>query len=204
MRVLEWSLQPVLCQPSHDFENLLGSIDMTVQRGYVVDSTGVARIGNALPLDLARKLAWQKLLSRIEVNENGCWVWQGWCNPMWGYGFMCFRNKNWRVHCLVWELTRGEIPKGMVIRHKCDNPPCCNPFHLEIGTHRDNVHDRMRRGRDHHSNLTHCPRGHSYEEHGARYGKSRFRSCRVCVRAAYRMKLGWQKILRTPRRPERA
>jgi hypothetical protein len=36
----------------------------------------------------------------------------------------------------------------MVIRHKCDNPPCCNPKHLIIGTHSDNAKDRVRRGRD--------------------------------------------------------
>jgi hypothetical protein len=41
----------------------------------------------------------------------------------------------------------GEIPKGMVIRHKCDNPACCNIEHLEIGTPLDNVNDMIERGR---------------------------------------------------------
>lgn len=163
--------------------------------GYEVDRTGMIRIGNALPVNVANKLGMEKMFSKIEVDENGCWVWKGWVNPQWGYGFMHFRNKQWRVHCLMWTLTRGEIPKGMVIRHTCDNPPCCNPLHLEIGTHKDNVHDRMRRGRDHHSNVTHCPRGHSYEEHGVRHGKYQFRHCRICSRAAMRIKAGWPEDL---------
>ena len=39
----------------------------------------------------------------------------------------------------------GEIPKGMVIRHKCDNPNCCNIEHLEIGTQKDNIEDMIKR-----------------------------------------------------------
>ncbi len=52
-----------------------------------------------------------------------------------------------RANRTAWEKANGPIPAGMVVRHKCDNPPCVNPDHLLIGTHQDNVRDRDERGR---------------------------------------------------------
>jgi hypothetical protein len=44
-------------------------------------------------------------------------------------------------------LEHGPIAEGVVIRHSCDNRPCCEPLHLLSGTHADNVQDRVARGR---------------------------------------------------------
>ena len=56
-------------------------------------------------------------------------------------------GKLFYLHRLVFEECFGDIPEGMIIRHKCDNPPCINPEHLELGTHQDNTNDKMERGR---------------------------------------------------------
>ena len=72
-----------------------------------------------------------------------CWVWTGYCDPA-GYG----RTPDGEyTHRYSWVAVHGEIENKQVVRHKCDNPPCVNPDHLEIGTQRDNVLDRERRGR---------------------------------------------------------
>ena len=80
-------------------------------------------------------------------DENGCEVWTGELNEK-GYGRRRFRDgKNRRIHRVVWELRNGPIPDGLLVCHRCDNPPCCNPEHLFLGTHADNVLDMMAKGR---------------------------------------------------------
>ena len=53
-----------------------------------------------------------------------------------------------RAHRFAWYLTNGSIPKGILVRHKCDNRPCCNPSHLELGTIIENNEDCKLRGRN--------------------------------------------------------
>lgn len=84
---------------------------------------------------------------------TGCWEWTrsktfpqpGKGNG--GYGKALIDGKWTMVARLAWEEMNGPIPEGMVIRHKCHNPPCCNPAHLLIGTHQDNMDDLRRAGR---------------------------------------------------------
>lgn len=65
-----------------------------------------------------------------------------------GYGRVHVgRGKYVRHHRKTWQDSHGPIPKGCVIRHKCDNPSCVNIEHLEIGTQLDNIADRDSRGR---------------------------------------------------------
>lgn len=77
---------------------------------------------------------------------DDCWVWTRALNK--GYGMISIGNGKLRgAHIVAWELANDrKLPKGMVIRHRCDNPPCCNPAHLLLGTHGDNVQDRVERG----------------------------------------------------------
>lgn len=80
--------------------------------------------------------------------SDGCWEWSG-SKDNKGYGILSSYKggASIKAHRLSYEMANGEIPSGMVIRHKCDNPTCVNPSHLEIGTQKDNVRDMVARGR---------------------------------------------------------
>lgn len=79
---------------------------------------------------------------RIVVNaETGCWEWGG-ANTK-GYGRVEIAYKWFFVHRLVWWLFFGHIPRRLEVLHACDNPPCCNPAHLFLGTQDDNVRDMV-------------------------------------------------------------
>ncbi len=86
------------------------------------------------------------LLSILEKKRNGCWVWSRSCNTF-GYGQVWNGNRLVVVHRVAYELFVGEIPAGLKVLHKCDNPPCANPDHLFIGTQSDNLYDMSRKGR---------------------------------------------------------
>jgi len=85
--------------------------------------------------------------SRILIDETtGCWNWQGSINTG-GYGTIAIRRKTRTLHRLNYERLVGEIPKGICVLHKCDNPRCCNPEHLFLGTQADNIRDMHEKGR---------------------------------------------------------
>lgn len=48
---------------------------------------------------------------------------------------------------MAYESSTGDVPAGLLVCHHCDNPPCCNPAHLFLGTYQDNVDDMMSKGR---------------------------------------------------------
>lgn len=76
-----------------------------------------------------------------------CWPWTGNSDKD-GYGLIGYQRRNLRAHRVAYETETGEaIPAGLVVRHACDNPPCQNPRHLSLGTHADNIRDKIERGR---------------------------------------------------------
>jgi len=91
----------------------------------------------------AQERFWRKINL---VGPNDCWEWTaGKISD--GYGSFRIKDKTIYTHRLMWELLHGPIPSGKLILHKCDNPLCCNPDHLFIGTQTDNMQDMYRKGR---------------------------------------------------------
>lgn len=87
---------------------------------------------------------------------QSCWPWLRNKDSR-GYGRVRWRSRMGSPHRLAWSLANNaEVPVGAVVMHVCDNPPCCNPAHLRVGTHRDNVLDKFAKGRDN------GPRGFSH------------------------------------------
>lgn len=82
--------------------------------------------------------------------ENACWEWRGAvCSA--GYGKVGARVFGRRVtlgaHRVAWMLRCGSSPRGVFVLHRCDNRRCCNPGHLFLGTHQDNMNDMVAKGR---------------------------------------------------------
>jgi hypothetical protein len=88
----------------------------------------------------------QRLKMYVSPTDTGCWEWNGGRNSK-GYGRIKIDGKRVSVHRVVYELLVGPIPDGMFVCHTCDNPCCCNPDHLFIGTNQDNVNDMVSKGR---------------------------------------------------------
>lgn len=89
--------------------------------------------------------AFNRIKKRVE-HRDGCWLWPG-SRTKDGYGQIRVGNAIRAVHRVTYEARNGPIPRGMVVRHRCDVRECCNPDHLEVGTHEDNVQDIIDRGR---------------------------------------------------------
>ncbi len=99
-----------------------------------------------------------KFHSRYAVNqETGCWEWTGPRQKKHkGKHGQHVKDYGWFIdspapprnaHRASWLIHHGPIPDGLWVMHKCDNPPCCNPDHLKLGTPKDNVQDAIAKGR---------------------------------------------------------
>lgn len=89
-----------------------------------------------------------RVWSRIDRSggPDACWLWTGAKNNR-GYGQITNQQRRIYGHRLVWSFVNGPIPESLQILHSCDNPPCCNPAHLSIGTQADNMQDCSAKGR---------------------------------------------------------
>jgi hypothetical protein len=93
----------------------------------------------------------ERFWSRVDRRgADDCWPWQARCDKD-GYGWFWdsdVSKVSIRAHRYSWMLHTGAMPDASVhVCHHCDNPPCVNPAHLFVGTNKDNIDDKMRKGR---------------------------------------------------------
>lgn len=89
----------------------------------------------------------ERLWPRVRVVDSGCWEWTG-SRDNTGYGTLGIGGGRFsRAHRVAWLLSHLILPQGAMVCHHCDNPPCCNPDHLFLGSTFDNSRDMVAKGR---------------------------------------------------------
>ena len=99
-------------------------------------------------------------LDKNDAEHPGCWIWTGAKAKGGGRAGRYYRGKGYpifqattlvpktrRAHRLAYQIWNGPIPEGLQIQHTCDNPWCCNPDHLRLGTPKSNSAQMVRKGR---------------------------------------------------------
>jgi hypothetical protein len=100
----------------------------------------------------------ERFLAKVS-QSSGCWMWTAGRFER-GYGaFQWQKGKVVKAHRAAWTLFKGEIPEGLFVCHKCDEPLCVNPEHLFLGTARDNSQDMIAKGRGKYPGPTSPPKG---------------------------------------------
>lgn len=133
----------------------------------------------------------EDLLKHTILNkETGCREWiHG--KGEYGYGRATYQGKPIDVHRWAWILTHPNqiLTKKDLICHTCDNPPCCEPYHLFLGTILTNNQDSKAKGRRMHQKMTHCVNGHLRTKENTYNmkrpdGRERV-ECRICSIISY-------------------
>lgn len=128
--------------------------------------------------------ALKRFWPKVSRQPNGCWLWLAHKTPK-GYGqFGDERLRVTRAHRWAYRTFVGDIPKGRVLDHLCQNPSCVNPEHLEPVTPRENAYRSKvwMNGYRYQKAKTHCPQGHPYDEVNTITDKDGHRACRTCRR----------------------
>lgn len=90
----------------------------------------------------------QRFWDRVQISGvDDCWPWKL-STGSHGYGQVRHQRLTLLTHRIAYELTYGAIPDDLLVLHRCDNRPCCNPSHLFLGTAKDNMQDMHQKGRN--------------------------------------------------------
>lgn len=119
-------------------------------------------------------LSQTKFWTRVKKTSK-CWLWIGDKNEK-GYG----RYNNQKAHRISFSIHNKKLIGNFHVLHRCDNPSCVNPLHLFLGTHKDNMQDKILKRRDHNQNKKNCRNGHPYSGTNLIRKKSGERRCRIC------------------------
>lgn len=125
-----------------------------------------------------------------KVNKHGpragrlgrCWLWMATRNRADGYGYFRVGGQYVGAHRIAW----GDVPEGMDVLHKCDNPPCVRRSHLFLGTNQINQLDSVSKLRHFSTRKTHCPARHPYNAANTYIDGRGWRHCRICKNAKLR------------------
>ncbi len=130
---------------------------------------------------------WQERFWEKVDKSGDCWLWTAGRFGA-GYGMFYMRGDATPrgAHRIAFALCVRQPLADEVIRHTCDNPPCCNPAHLIVGTHLDNMKDmaeRKRAKRGQHNKIkTQCKNGHPFTDENTLVRANGWRSCKACNR----------------------
>jgi len=137
-----------------------------------------------------RKSVEKRLLDGCVPEPNtGCWLWTKSIKHF-GYGAIGIGG-GWVefTHRASYIIFKGEIPDGIIVRHKCDTPSCINPEHLILGTIKDNSQDMVDRRRHKYHKINICKNGHEFNSDNTEYAFNRKmgkkqRVCKTCKEKA--------------------
>lgn len=145
-----------------------------------------------------------RIIERFNLNtvvepNTGCILWTGPSDKN-GYGKIYANKKHLRAHRLSYEMFKGGLKSEDLVCHKCDTPACVNSEHLFVGTPKDNMIDKVNKGRlkNQWSNRTTCKRGHLFTEENSVYKISnsgnRVKSCKICYVFNYKKRNNLAKL----------
>jgi hypothetical protein len=126
---------------------------------------------------------WERVV--VPEDPDACWGWLG--GTVGGYGQIRTDRdgkKYDRTTHISWYFHHGEWLDESSLLHSCDNPPCTNPRHLSKGDQKTNMRQAAERKRLRQQKVTHCPKGHPYDEDNTYLNRIKKRVCRTCTRAA--------------------